>query len=206
MVAAAKRTLIDDLQNAIRGAGLVPDQVVPGVLAPANAFEMAEPEAFTRDVVALVEIGLKNTTITVLDCGEIRLSRVLALGGDRLTGGLAETMGISYAEADSIKVGMPGEVRQHLEPLIQPLGRELRASIDFFENQHDRTVSQVFLSGGSARSEFITEILHTELLVPCKVWLPTKFLQLALEPVQLAGLDQAAPQLTVAIGAATTAF
>jgi len=134
------------------------------------------------------------------------LNRVVAIGGDRLTHGLAETMNISYGEAEGIKIGMPDEVQANLEPLIIPLGRELRASIDFFEHQQDKVVSQVFISGGSARSEFILRLLQNELLVDCRTWNPASFLQLALPPQQTTEIDMVAPQLTVAIGAALAAF
>jgi type IV pilus assembly protein PilM len=206
MVGGARKQLIDGIQAAIKAAGLVPDQLVPGLIGPTNAFEMAEPEAFAKEVVALVDIGFKNTTITVLSSGEIALNRVVAIGGDRLTTGLAENMGISYSEAENIKVGMPGEVQQMLDPLIHPLGRELRASIDYFENHADKTVTQIFVSGGSARSEYVMQALQAELMVPCKSWLPTRFLQVALPPEKLGELEQTASQLTVAIGAAATAF
>jgi Tfp pilus assembly PilM family ATPase len=101
---------------------------------------------------------------------------------------------------------MPEEVQANLEPLIIPLGRELRASIDFFEHQHDKVVTQVFISGGSARSEFMVKMLQTELLVDCKAWNPASFLQMALPPQQTTEIDVVAPQLTVAIGAALAAF
>lgn len=205
-VGAARRQLIDDLQTAVKGAGMVPDQVVPGMVGPLNAFELSEPELFGRETVALVEIGFRCTTITILDCGEIRLHRVVAIGGDRLTTGLADSMKITYTEAESIKVGMPQEVQANLEAMLSPLGRELRASIDFFEHQHDRTVSQVFISGGSARSEVIVQALQTELLVPCKAWLPTRALNLSLSPEKLAEVEQVAPQLSVAVGAALASF
>ena len=113
------------------------------------------------------------------------LNRVVGIGGDRLTGGLSEAMGISYAEAENIKVGMPAEVQSNLEPLINPLGRELRASIDFFEHQHDKTAGHVFVSGGSARNEIIVQALQTELMVPCKSWNPARFLQLDLPPEKI---------------------
>ena len=93
-----------------------------------------------------------------------------------------------------------------LDPLLSPLGRELRASIDFFENQQDKTVTQVFLSGGPARSDFIVQALQTELMAPCKSWNPARFLEMALPPEKLGEIEQASPQLTVAIGAAATAF
>ncbi|MGH7967989.1 MAG: pilus assembly protein PilM [Limisphaerales bacterium] len=206
LVAGAKKQVIEDIQNAVRATGFLADQVVPGLIGPVNAFELSMPEIFAKDVIALVDVGFKNTTICVLQEGELVLSRVVNIGGDRLTNGLAESLGISYAEAEGIKVGMPMEVQSNLETLITPLGRELRASIDFFEHQHDKTVSAVYVGGGSARSEFIVQMLQTELMVECKPWNPVSSLEAALAPQQAAEIDHIAPQLTVAVGAGLAAF
>jgi type IV pilus assembly protein PilM len=206
LVAGAKHQLLDDLQAATKSAGLVADQIVPGLIGPVNAFELALPELFNKETVALVEVGFKNSTICLLQEGELILSRVLALGGDKLTNGLAEAMNISYAEAEGIKLGMPTEVQDQLQMLVSPLGRELKASIDFFEHQQDRPVTQVFVSGGSARSELIVQMLQAELMAECKTWNPTGFMQHALPPQQVAELEQVSPQLTVAVGAAVAAF
>jgi len=206
IVGGAKRQTIEDVSTAIKASGFIPEQVIPSVIGPVNAFELAEPEAFAKDVVAVVELGFKNSTIVILNCGEIMLSRVVAIGGDQFTNGLAEQLGTSYQEAENIKIGMPGEVQEKLEPVIQPLGRELRASIDFFEHQQDTTVSKVYLSGGSARSEFVVQTLQNELTVPCQVWSPTKSLQLSLPPEKVGEIEQVSSQLTVAIGAAAASF
>jgi type IV pilus assembly protein PilM len=206
LAAGAKQQYLQDLLTAIKGAGLLPDHIVPAMLGPVNAFEMAMPESFAKEVVALVDIGFRNSTICVLQEGELALNRVVNIGGDKLTAGLAELMGISYAEAEGIKVGMPGEVKSHLESLVSPLGRELRASIDFFEHQQDKTVTKVFISGGSARSEFLVQALQNELLAECHTWNPTSFLQLMLPPQQMSEIEQVAPQLTSAIGAAMAVF
>jgi len=206
LVTGAKRQLIDDLLLAVRNAGLVADSIMPGLIGPVNAFELAMPEVFAREVVALVDIGFKNSTICLLQEGELILSRVVGIGGDKLTTGLSEAMGIGYAEAEGIKVGMPQEVQPNLETLVTPLGRELRALIDFFEHQQDRQVGHVFVSGGSACSDLILQILQTELLVECKRWNPAAFLQLALPPEQVAEMERVAPQLAVAVGASTIIF
>lgn len=206
LVASAKRQLVEDFQTAMRQAGLVPDYIVPALVGPVNAFEHAQPEAFAQSVIALVDIGFRNSSIAIVAEGELVLSRVVALGGDRLTSGLAETMSISYAEAEGIKIGMAGEVQPLLEALLAPLGRELRASLDFFEHQHDRAVGQVYLSGASVRSEFVRQSLHAEMQVECHTWLPTANLQMALPPEQTAEIEEVAPQLTVALGAALAAL
>lgn len=205
-VGGVRQQTLDRVQAAFKSAGLVADHVVPGAVGPVNAFEMAEPESFNGEVVALVELGFKSTAITILNCGEIMLNRVVAIGGDRLTSGLAESLGISYQEAENIKIGMASEVAQNLEPLIHPLGRELRASIDFFENHHDKAVAKVFVSGGSACGELIVQSLQTELMVQCQTWIPTKFLQLTLPAERASEMEQLAPKLTVAIGAAAASF
>lgn len=204
LVAGAKRALVEDLQTAIRNAGLTPDYIIPALIGPINAFENAQPEVFANEVVALVDVGFKSSNICLLQQGELVLTRIVNIGGDRITTGLAEMMNISYAEAEGIKVGMPGEVQAQLDMLVSPLGRELRASIDFFEHQQDRTVAKVFVSGGSAKSELILQMLRQELMLECANWNPTSSLKLALPPEQSSELDQVASQLTVAVGAALT--
>jgi type IV pilus assembly protein PilM len=206
MVTGAKQQLIGDFQTAIKEAGLVADHIVPGLVGPMNAFEAAMPEIFNNESVALVDIGFNHTSICVLDRGEMALTRVVNIGGDKFTAGLAEVMNITYAEAEGIKVGMAPEVQSALEMQVLPLGRELRASLDFFEHQQDRAISQVYVSGGSARSEMILQMLHAEMIVECKTWNPTTFLQLALPGQQAVEIEHIGSQLTVAVGAALAAI
>jgi Tfp pilus assembly PilM family ATPase len=187
-------------------AGLTAECMVPGLIGPMNTFEQALPEIYAKETVALVDIGFKHTSVCVLDRSELALTRVVNIGGDKLTTGLAEAMSISYAEAEGIKVGMAPEVLSALESQVQPLGRELRASLDFFEHQQDRPIAHVYVNGGSSQSELILQILHGEMLVDCKTWNPAQFLQLALPGQQTVEMEHVGPQLTVAIGAAVGAL
>jgi type IV pilus assembly protein PilM len=205
-VGGAKNQFVSDLQKATKSAGLIPDQITLSALGPVNAFERVHPESFAKEVVALVDIGFKTSTINILSEGELALSRVVAIGGDKITTGLSEALGISYAEAEGIKVGMPTEVESNLLPLLMPLGRELRASMDFFEHQHEKPVTQVYVSGGGARSEYLIQTLQAELMVPCSNWNPTGFLTISLPPQQVGELEQIASQLTVALGGAASSF
>jgi type IV pilus assembly protein PilM len=206
LIAGAKNQIVTNYVAAAKNAGLIPDHIVPSILGPVNAFELAMPEVFKGQTVALVDIGFRSSSICILQEGELVLNRVVSIGGDRLTSGLAESMGIGYAEAEGIKIGMPAEVEPQLDLLISPLARELRASIDFFEHQQERTLPMVYVSGGSARSEFIVQTLRREIAVECKTWDPLAGLQVALPPAQTSEIEQVAPQLSVAIGAALTAI
>ena len=206
LVAAAKQQLVSDFMHAAGTASLVADALVPSLVGPINAFERSLPEIYAKETVALVDIGFKHTSVCVLDRGELATIRTVNIGGDQLTAGLAEAMNISYAEAEGIKVGMAPEVETALLSQVLPLGREIRASLDFFEHQQDRPVTEVYLSGGSTRSEMIIQMLHSELLADCKIWNPTTFLQLALPGQQAVEIEHVGPQLTVAIGTALAAY
>jgi type IV pilus assembly protein PilM len=205
-VGGTRREWLANLEGAVKAAGLVADQVTLAVLGPINALELAEPELFAKEVVALVDLGFRTSTISILNKGDLCLNRTVEIGGDKLTVGLSEAMSISYAEAEGIKIGMPKEVEAHLQPLIAPLGRELRASMDFFEHQCEKTVAKALVSGGAARSEFILQLLQTELSVPCQPWSPTAAVQLSLSPQQMTEIEQVSGQLAVALGAATVSF
>jgi type IV pilus assembly protein PilM len=201
-VGGTRREVLLTLEAAVKEAGLVPNKVTLTVLGPINALELAQPDVFKKEIIAMVDLGFKTSSISILDSGELCLSRSVEIGGDKLTAGLAEAMNVSYAEAEGIKIGMPQEVEAHLQPLVAPLGRELRASIDFFEHQREATVGKILVSGGAARSDFILQLLQTELAVACKAWFPTQGLQLSLSPQQMAEVEQVSPTLTVAIGSA----
>jgi type IV pilus assembly protein PilM len=204
LAAGAKKQFLVELQDCVIKAGFIADGISPGMIGPINSFELAMPEQFQKGINAVVDIGFKNTVICLLQEGELILSRVVAIGGDKITASLAESMAISYPEAENIKMGMPAEVQAALESVIIPLGRELRASIDFFEHQQDKHVSNVYVTGGSAKSELIIKILESEMMIPCKAWSPLGALQLALPPQQMAEVEHIAHQLTVAVGVAVS--
>lgn len=206
LVGAVRKQTLESIQEAAKSASMTTEQVIPNLIGAANAFEMAQPEVFSKETVAIVDIGFKNSTISVLLNGELTLSRVVAIGGDQLTSSLAEVMNISYPEAESMKLQMSEDIQPIMTGLLAPLGRELRASLDFFEKQEDKTVSQIFISGGSARSSFLVEALQSELMVPCKRWNPAGFLNLSLPARQMGEIEQAAPQLAVVIGGAIAAL
>lgn len=206
LVGGARQQYLDELQAAARMAGMTLEMVVPNLIGPPNALELAQPDVFQKEVVALVDLGYRHSSINILQHGELMLNRVVALGGDKLTASLADMMNISYAEAEGIKVGMPQEVESTLQPLLAPIGRELRASIDFYEHQQDKTVTQVLVTGAAARSEFILQVLQTEMMVPCRNWNPASVLELALPTQQRMEFEQASAELAVAVGAALAAF
>jgi type IV pilus assembly protein PilM len=206
IAAGAKSQYVSDISAAGAAAKLQIRFLTPALVCPANSFERAMPEQFQNDTVALIDIGFKQTSISILEQGEMVLSRTLNFGGDRLTTAIAEELKISYNEAEGIKIGMTDEVRSTLLTVLTLLGRELRATIDYFEHQRDLVVARALVSGGSACSPQILQMLQDEIMTECILWNPTAGTHLLLSPVQMAEIEQVAPQLGVAIGVAIAAL
>lgn len=201
LIVGVKNQLLQSLAEAAALAQISIAQVTASQTSAANCF-FSSPDASQNKVVALADIGFSHSTISLLVNGEITLTRVVNIGADKFTSGLAESMNITYAVAEGLKQIMPEKVDAQLKGLILPLCHELSNSIHFFEQQQDEKVSEIYVSGGSTRSNFIVDVLQSELLLPCKRWDPTSSLKIELPPDRAAALTQEAPQLTVAVGAA----
>lgn len=205
LIVAINNQLLHNLQEASASSGLKLEAVTASQTGAANCFVVSK-ESSQDKVVALVDIGFGHSTISILVNGEITLTRVVNIGADKFTSGLAEAMNITYSVAEGLKQIMPEKVNAQLKGLVSPLCHELSNSIHFFEQQQDKKVSEVYVSGGSARSAFIVEILQSELNLPCRSWDPTSSLKMDLPQNQVKTIQQEASQLTVAIGAALAWF
>ncbi len=202
LVGGAKAQFIEDLDAAAQLAGLNLVGVGLTQIALINAARLSMPEVIAADSVALLDIGFLTSTITLLVQGRFELTRVVGLGGDTLTSGLAQAMKITYPVAEGIKSVMPEKVQGLLQNLLTPLAEELRTAITFFESQHDKHISQVFVAGGTGRSTLILDILQKLLELPCRAWVPTAFYHTDLPQKRQDELLKDGTQLAAALGAA----
>jgi type IV pilus assembly protein PilM len=203
LVASARRSLVEDLLDGAGDAGLTVEGITLGQVALANAFRKTNPEALSRPV-ALMDIGFRTSTISILHEGELALTRVVNQGSEQLAtlldqasmGGAQDQLDDDNPLSDALQVSV--------QKAISGLAREIDASIGFFLSQHDRPVIQLYVSGGSARSHFILQTLEAELGLPCRNWNPTATFELKLPRGKSGEIDYEAPQLTAAVGALLT--
>jgi len=89
-----------------------------------------------------------------------------------------------------------------MSPVLDDLGNEINLSFDFFENQFEGEVQEVFLSGGSVLLPFLEESFEKIFEKRTKTWNPVEGLKVRSDNVDVEALNQLAPQLAVAIGLA----
>jgi type IV pilus assembly protein PilM len=173
-----------------------------------NAFELAyDPD---RDqVIGLVNLGAAVMNINILQGGFSEFTRDSPVGGNRYTESIQKMLGLSYDQAETLKLGteVDGRTLRDAQPAIDMVNAEvageIRRSFDFFRSSsHSDTIHRVVLSGGSARLPGLVEYLSENLEIPFEVANPLRKLRADPKKIDPAYLEMIAPQLAVSVGLA----
>jgi type IV pilus assembly protein PilM len=211
LLVAAKRSVIQDQAQLLAELGLQPVNVGVDSFAMGNAYELAdivspgmqEPDS----VIALIDIGASKSCINIMRNNVTYFAREVPMGGQDMTNAVTRRFGVETYEAEALKRD-PGdqiaEVQEAVAHVLDDLGNEINLSFDFFENQFDGEVAEVFLSGGSVLLPFLEESLEKIFEKRTRVWNPIEGLKVKADNVNIEVMNQSAPQLAVAVGLAAT--
>lgn len=191
-------------KEVLVSAGLKPNTMGISSVASINAFEISQPEVFGKEVVVLVDCGFSSSTMFILNHGTLALTRGMQFNGRRVAQVLARAMNLSEADAQKASMDLDDAAQRALQRTVEELGREIRDSVDFFEQQRQLQVTKVFLSGGFARQPFFLESIQKLAHVPTVAWNPCQGMTLKLTADRQKELESQAPLLAGAIGAAVT--
>lgn len=207
LLCAVKKDLIHEHIQLVQETGLTPVVVDVDSFALGNAFELRNlnsPRVDDDDkVVALVDIGAIKTNVNILRGKTSYFSREVYLGGDELTEAVARHLHIENAEAEELKRncgGREAEVQQAIAGAIDDLANEIHLSFDYFENQFDREVGEVYVSGGCVNSPGLIEAFERIFDGNVHTWDPTENIELKGDRINLEDLKAHANQLPIAIG------
>lgn len=210
VLVAVKRSLIGEHVEILKVGGVNPRVIDVDSFALGNAFELREkysPRVEGNDrVVALIDIGASKTNINIVMGGTSYFTREVYLGGNEFTEAISRRLNLQPPEAEKLKAAPADNaelVREAVGPVIDDLGNEIHLSIDFFENQFDREIDEILLSGGGSRMQGIAEEFGRLFSKPAAPWDPTEYLAVASDAVDIEGLKADASQLAVAVGLAS---
>jgi type IV pilus assembly protein PilM len=207
LLVAAKRTLIDEHLSIIEDAGLRAILVDVDSFALGNAYEFAlttgaqEREA---EVVALVDIGARKTNINISDGKVSFFTREFYRGGNDLTEAIGKKLGLSHEEAEALK-REPEDLERIIGPvssIMEEISHDIALSLDFFENQYDREVNRVYLTGGTIMFSPAFEIVQKSLKRDVQKWNPIKGFELDMDEFSKGELLENFSQAAIALGLA----
>jgi type IV pilus assembly protein PilM len=129
-----------------------------------------------RSSVMVIDIGFQRTNISVVENGIPFLNRSIAVGGDSITQSIAQMLGISYGQAETMKRDIrsletfapSGDLAPILTTLLKPIINEVKYSFSLYQGQggpgEQRKIDKIILTGGSALlprlPEFTTQLMN----------------------------------------------
>jgi len=208
LLVAVKKDVMNDYLTVISSAGLNGQVVDVDALALENAYEISGDITPDR-IVALVNLGATVMNINILQRGVTEFTRDAGIGGNRYTESIQKMLGLSFEQADKLKMGtaVEGRTLAEAQPAIDlvnaELAGEIRRSMDFFRSssQND-SIHKVVLSGGGARLPGLVGYLGQHLEVPVEVANPLRAIKADPKKFDPEYLEFVGPQMGVAVGLA----
>ncbi len=206
LLVAVKRDVVDEQVKLLQAAGLLPEIIDVDAFALGNVFALGGPtyEMAAGKVVALVDVGASKTVVDIVRAAESHFTREVYVGGNEITNAIAKRFGIEPFEGEQLKrapASSEQEIAEAVVPSLEELGNEIQLSFDYYENQSDSKVEEVFVSGGGARVPGLEETFERIFERRTMTWNPLEGFDLD------SGLDhqallECAPALGVAAGLA----
>ena len=205
LLAAVKRNIVEDHVGILRQLGLEPAIIDVEAFAVGNAFLNSVSQE-TSATVALVDIGHAKTNIVVMTEDKTMFNREVYLGAYEMMEALERHMGLGGDRVEEFACD-PGDSRDELfEAVGGPLDdlcNEVTLSFEFYENEYDRSIDSVWLSGGGAFIHDVIGEIGNRLARPTHVWDPLAGVDLRVAPGQTAQMQKLARKLAVATGLGT---
>ena len=203
LLVAVKRDIINSYTSTLQLAGLDPVVVDVDYFALENMYELNYPP--NDQVVALVNIGARYSCMNILRGGRSTFTGDVPVGGKEFNDALIRNLGVSAAEAESIKLGSnPQYPLDQIEPVLQPvkefLAEEIHRALSFFWTAAtDEQISMILLAGGTSRVPGLMQLLSERLEVPVHVVNPLTNVTIG-HGVDHAALEREAASFAIAVG------
>jgi type IV pilus assembly protein PilM len=201
LIAGADKEEVDARRDALVAAKIKPEVIELAAVSVVNAFQVSHPE-LKDEVVVLVDIGARSTSINVLQDGVPLITRIMHFGGAQLSEYIGQVLMLDPREAEQQKVQMSPQVQELMKTAISPLSREIHSSVDFFERQNDSRVHRIFACGGSAGSPQVLEFLTEAIGIPVECWNPVTSLDISGLNGETPRVMASGPSLAAAVGVA----
>ena len=208
MLVAAKKDIVEDYVSLLHLTSLNPAILDVDAFAVQNAFELSSQEI--SGCYAIVNVGAEELGINAIKNGISIFTRDSSYGGYQINEAIMSKFGVSYDEAEKIKLGgtkLESKERDSLEDIFTSVVsgwvNEIKRALDFLTTTYpDETIEKIFVSGGSCRIPGFQKYLEIETEIPVAEMNPFANLQINDKVFDPKYLSYMAPQAAVAVGLA----
>lgn len=162
--------------SLVNSAGVEPRRLCVAGMELVNLIAMGSvpPDA----PFAIIDVGHRQTVVSICEQGKFAFSRTLSLGGEDMTQAIAQAVGVSVDEAEQLKIEMgqvvvhgeyppedtiPYKVMRAIDSVMGHLLRELKQTFFSYRQQSENVVQGMYLCGGTSRLGSIDDYLSVHL-------------------------------------------
>lgn len=165
LITAVSRKAADSLAEVMKTAGL--ELAAIEIESVANSRSLISFSKNSKTMM-VIDIGDRRTTLAIFKEGIPYCISSIPVSGQTMTMNIAGSLGISYDEAERMKLahGVTSDISgdillKILTPMMDTLGHEIGKSIDFFAKNFSSadTIDEIVLGGGGAAMKGLAEYL-----------------------------------------------
>lgn len=205
LLIAAQNELVSAYYKVVAGSGLKLGVLDVSSFALANLFEFNYGRA--PGTIGILNIGSSITNFVVITDGEVVFSRDMPIGGQNYTNDLHKEMGVTLAEAESLKLSasaggaVPDEVHSIMTNTTETLTDEIRNSFDFYAGSSGGTsLAQIFYTGGAASTLGLVKNVSQVTRLKFEWFNPFLRITSGNRKLSQAYLEQISPYCAIAVG------
>lgn len=208
MLVAAKREVVDGYLKMLRDIGLYTVVVDVDAFALENAY--GANFGGENENVALIDIGASKMNINIVSKGTSVLARDIVLGSRLLTETIQSHFGISFEEAEALKIGSAaaGEKKNQLNDIFvntctQWITEAKRALDFYYSNYPEEIITKLVLSGGGSKVKGLAKLFAEETGIKTEIFKPFARAEADQNKIDPDYLKSIAPEMALSAGLAT---
>ncbi len=206
LLVAIPKDLINEYTNIAREADLKLLTIELETVSAARALIGNDPVP-----TVLMDMGSRDTTISVVDDGFLRISHSIETSGEDLTWVLANSLNISWRRAEELKkenglkvMDNNSQITSVLTPLLNIIISAAQNIIDIYFSKTKKKIEKLIIYGGASKMPGFAEYLNSHLKMDVVIGTPFSRVVYPekLKPV----IDEIGHEFTIAIGLALKAL
>ena len=169
LVIAIAKSVVDEIIDVLELAGLEPIGLEIESIAQARSMLAEEND---KDTVLIVDIGDRRTSLSFNKGGIPCFTSSIPLCGQALTDVISKGMGVTFEEAEKIKIsyGIGDDFKNDklfnlTKPILENFIQEIERCMDFFVSglKYSKSVDKLIICGGGANTKGIVPFLAKKL-------------------------------------------
>lgn len=165
LLMAIPKDLVHEYTNIARDADLKLVNLELETMSAARALIGNDPVP-----TVLIDMGSRDTTISVVDGGYLRISHSIETSGEDLTRGLANSLNIGWSRAEELKkeqglkiMDNNGQISGVLNPLLDVIVNATENIIDLYFRKTNKKPEKLIIYGGAAKMPGFPEYLKNSI-------------------------------------------